>query len=64
MQFTVPVDAGKPVKPDKLPDTLNYIPALKEDSPKRIVTLNDITGPSGNSYHDASQRTGMERYGD
>lgn len=47
MQFTVPVDAGKPVKPDKLPDILNYIPALKEDSPKRIVTLNDITGPSG-----------------
>lgn len=47
MQFTVPFDAAKPVKPKELPRTLNYIPALYEDVTRRIVTTNDIAAPSG-----------------
>lgn len=47
MQFSVPKNAEKSVKPKKLPNNLNYIPVLHEDSPKRIVTLNDIAGPTG-----------------
>lgn len=47
MQFTVPIDAAKPVKPKELPKILNYIPALKEDVPRRIVTANDIAGSGG-----------------
>lgn len=47
MQFTVPIDAPKPVKPKKLPKFINYIPALYEDAPKRILTVTDIAAPSG-----------------
>ena len=47
MQFSVPKNAEKSVKPKKLPNNLNYIPVLHEDSPKRIVTLNDIAGSTG-----------------
>lgn len=46
MQFTVPVDAPKPVKPKKIPDKLNDIPRLKPDA-KRILTLNEVMGPNG-----------------
>lgn len=47
MQFSVPMYAEKPIKPIKLPKTLNYIPSLKEDSPRRFITMNDIEGPTG-----------------
>ncbi|HPU63514.1 MAG TPA: multicopper oxidase domain-containing protein, partial [Mobilitalea sp.] len=47
MQFTVPLDAAKPVKPKELPKVLNYIPTLYEDVPRRILTVNDIAAPSG-----------------
>ena len=46
MQFTVPADARKPVKPRKLPDKLNSLPLLKPDR-KRILTLNEVMGPNG-----------------
>lgn len=47
MQFSISKCADKPIKPHKLPKTLNYIPALLEDVPERIVTMNDIAGPTG-----------------
>ncbi|NLL73369.1 MAG: multicopper oxidase domain-containing protein, partial [Clostridiales bacterium] len=47
MQFTVPVNACKSVKPKELPKVLNYIPTLHSDGPSRIVTTNDIIGPNG-----------------
>lgn len=47
MQFSVPRQAVKPIKPKKLPKTLNYIPALHEDTKPRIITMNDIAGPTG-----------------
>lgn len=47
MQFTVPIDAAKPVKPKELPKILNYIPRLYEDVPRRIVTTNDILAQNG-----------------
>jgi FtsP/CotA-like multicopper oxidase with cupredoxin domain len=46
MQFTVPVDTPRPVKPEKLPDRLNNIPLLKPET-KRILTLNEVMGPNG-----------------
>lgn len=46
MQFTVPVDAPKPVRPKKLPCKLNTIPILKPDI-KRTLTLNEVNGPNG-----------------
>ncbi len=47
MQFTVPADAPKPVKPRRLPPVLNCIEQLVPNAPSRIVTLNDIIGPTG-----------------
>jgi FtsP/CotA-like multicopper oxidase with cupredoxin domain len=46
MQFTVPVDTPRPVKPEKLPDRLNNIPLLRPET-KRILTLNEVMGPNG-----------------
>ncbi len=46
MQFTVPVDARKPVKPKGLPDKLNDMPEFKSDK-ERILTLNEVMGPNG-----------------
>lgn len=47
MQFTVPLNAPKPIKPKALPKILNHIPKLTPDAPERILTLNDIAGPTG-----------------
>ncbi|NMC61171.1 MAG: multicopper oxidase domain-containing protein, partial [Candidatus Methanofastidiosa archaeon] len=47
MQFTVPADAAAPVRPPKLPNKLNDIPALIPDSPQRSLTLNEVMGPNG-----------------
>ncbi len=47
MQFKVPVNAPAPVKPQKLPDKLNIIPDIIPDSPRRILTLNEVQGPNG-----------------
>lgn len=47
MQFTVEKHGCKPVKPEKLPKYLNYIPKLQRDVGERIVTMNDIAAPSG-----------------
>lgn len=46
MQFMVPANAQKPVKPKKLPAKLNSIPLLKPDT-ERILTLNEVMGPNG-----------------
>ncbi|MDF2942150.1 MAG: putative multicopper oxidase [Herbinix sp.] len=47
MQFTIPFDAPEPIKPCMLPDRLNCITNLKPNTPKRILTLNEVTGPNG-----------------
>lgn len=47
MQFTITSDPAKPVKPNKLPPVLNCIEPLVPNVPARIVTLNDIVGPTG-----------------
>ena len=47
MQFTVPAHVIKQLKPKALPKTLNYIPTLHADAPRRIITANDIIGPNG-----------------
>ena len=47
MQFTVPLDAAKPVKPKELPKVLYYIPTLYADVPRRILTVNDIAASGG-----------------
>lgn len=47
MQFTVPVNAHMPVKPPKLPNRLNILPTLTPDSPRRILTLNEVSGSNG-----------------
>ena len=47
LQFTVPVDAPKPARPPELPKRLNCIQTLAPNSPKRILTLNDMAGPTG-----------------
>lgn len=46
MQFTVPENVPRPVKPKKLPEKLNNIPRLKPDT-KRILTLNEVMTPDG-----------------
>lgn len=47
MKFAVSENASVPVKPNKLPSKLNNIPTLIPDSPKRILTLNEVMGPNG-----------------
>ncbi|HWQ79668.1 MAG TPA: multicopper oxidase, partial [Anaerovoracaceae bacterium] len=47
MQFTVPVCSAPPIRPSKLPGRLNYIVDLRPDSPGRILTLNEVSGPGG-----------------
>lgn len=47
MQFRVPANASNPSKPVILPDSLNNIPNLIPDSPKRILTLNEVQGLNG-----------------
>lgn len=46
MQFTVPENVPRPVRPKKLPEKLNNIPRLKPDT-KRILTLNEVMTPDG-----------------
>lgn len=47
MQFTVPKHSLGPVKPIELPKKLNCIQQLTPDAPEKILTLNDILGPTG-----------------
>ncbi len=47
MQFSVPPKAPEPVNPPELPKRLNCIQPLVPNAPERIMTLNDILGPTG-----------------
>lgn len=47
MQFTVTGDVKDEVKPSELPRKLNCIQPLVPNAPERILTLNDIPGPTG-----------------
>lgn len=47
LQFTVPLDTPEPVKPQELPKRLNCIQTLAPNTSERILTLNDIVGPTG-----------------
>jgi spore coat protein A, manganese oxidase len=47
MQFTIPKNAKKPMKPVLLPGSLNCIPELKPNVPGRLLTLNEVMGDNG-----------------
>ncbi|HKM00024.1 MAG TPA: multicopper oxidase, partial [Mobilitalea sp.] len=47
MQFTVNYNTMQQIKPLLLPEVLGCIETLVPNTPERIVTLNDILGPTG-----------------